>query len=69
MDYENSYAASTGEQLKVMILDKLNVNGTQRNKNDLSVSKLLHRRAAYSICESWFLINQDVYHDLFVCSW
>ena len=26
----------------------------------------LHRRAAYSICESWFLIHQDVYHDLFV---
>ena len=21
-----------------------------------------------SICESWFLIHQDVYHDLFVCS-
>ena len=28
----------------------------------------LHRRAAYSICESWFLIHQDVYRDLFVCS-
>ena len=28
----------------------------------------LHRRAAYSVCESWFLIHQDVYHDLFVCS-
>ena len=28
----------------------------------------LHRRAAYSICESLFLIHQDVYHDLFVCS-
>ena len=28
----------------------------------------LHRRAAYSICESWFLIHQDVNHDLFVCS-
>ena len=28
----------------------------------------LHRRAAYSTCESWFLIHQDVYHDLFVCS-
>ena len=26
-----------------------------------------HRRAAYSICESWFLIHQDVYRDLFVC--
>ena len=25
-------------------------------------------RAAYSICESLFLIHQDVYHDLFVCS-
>ena len=25
----------------------------------------LHRRAAYSICESWFLIHQDVYRDLF----
>ena len=24
--------------------------------------------AAYSICESWILIHQDVYHDLFVCS-
>ena len=24
----------------------------------------LHRRAAYSICESWFLIHQDVYRDL-----
>ena len=28
----------------------------------------LHRRAANSICESWFLIHQDVYHNLFVCS-
>ena len=36
----------------------------------------LHRRAAYSICESWcfcfflffFSIHQDVYRDLFVCS-
>ena len=28
----------------------------------------LHRRAAYSICESWFLIHRDVYLDLFVCS-
>ena len=25
-------------------------------------------KAAYSICESWVLIHQDVYHDLFVCS-
>ena len=30
--------------------------------------RYLHRRAAYSICESWFFIHQDVYHDLFVCS-
>ena len=28
----------------------------------------LHRRAVYSICESWFLIHQDVYRDSFVCS-
>ena len=28
----------------------------------------LHRRVAYSICESLFLIHQDVDHDLFVCS-
>ena len=28
----------------------------------------LHRRAVYSICESWFFIHQDVYPDLFVCS-
>ena len=27
-----------------------------------------HRRVAHSICESWFLIHQDVYRDLFVCS-
>ena len=27
-----------------------------------------HRQAAYSICESSFLIHQDVYHDLYVCS-
>ena len=33
-----------------------------------SAPRDLHRRAAYSICESWFLIHQDVYHDLFVCS-
>ena len=33
-----------------------------------SVPRDLHRRAAYSICESSFLIHQDVYHDLFVCS-
>ena len=28
----------------------------------------LHRRAAYSICESSCLTHQDVNHDLFVCS-
>ena len=33
-----------------------------------SAPRDLHRRAAYSICESWLLIHQDVYHDLFVCS-
>ena len=33
-----------------------------------SAPRDLHRRAAYSICESWFLFHQDVYHDLFVCS-
>ena len=33
-----------------------------------SAPRDLHRRAAYSICESWFFIHQDVYHDLFVCS-
>ena len=33
-----------------------------------SAPRDLHRRAAYSICDSWFLIHQDVYHDLFVCS-
>ena len=27
----------------------------------------LHRRAAYSICESSFLNHHGVYHDLFVC--
>ena len=32
-----------------------------------SAPRDLHRRAAYSICESWFLIHQDVYHDLSVC--
>ena len=31
-----------------------------------SAPRDLHRRTAYSICESWFLIHQDVYHDLFV---
>ena len=33
-----------------------------------SASRDLHRRAAYSICESWVLIHQDVYLDLYVCS-
>ena len=33
-----------------------------------SAPRDLLRRAAYSICESLFLIHQDVYHDLFVCS-
>ena len=33
-----------------------------------SAPRDLNRRAAYSICESWFMIHQDVYHDLFVCS-
>ena len=33
-----------------------------------SAPRDLHCRAAYSICESWFLIHQDVYRDLFVCS-
>ena len=33
-----------------------------------SAPRYLHRRAAYSICESWFLIHHDVYHDLFVSS-
>ena len=28
---------------------------------------ILHRRAAYSICESSFLIHHGIYHDLFVC--
>ena len=28
----------------------------------------LHCWAAYSVCESWLFIHQDVYHDLFVCS-
>ena len=27
----------------------------------------LHRRAAYSFCESSFLIHHGIYHDLFVC--
>ena len=27
----------------------------------------LHRRAAFSICESSFLIHHGVYHDSFVC--
>ena len=32
-----------------------------------SAPRDLHRRAAYSICGSWFLIHHDVYHDnLFV---
>ena len=34
-----------------------------------SAPRDLHRRAAYSIYESLFLIHQDVNHDLFVCSW
>ena len=33
-----------------------------------SAPRNLRRKAAYSICESWFLIHQDVYHDLLVCS-
>ena len=33
-----------------------------------SAPRDLHRRAAYSFCESWFLIHQDVYHNLFVSS-
>ena len=33
-----------------------------------SAPRDLHRRAAYSVCESWFLIHQDVNRDLFVCS-
>ena len=33
-----------------------------------SAPRDLHRRAAYSVCESWFLIHQDVNHDLVVCS-
>ena len=33
-----------------------------------SAPRDLHRRATYSICESLFLIHQDVYHELFVCS-
>ena len=38
------------------------------NYSGYSAPRDLHRRAAYSICESLFLIHQDVYHDLFVCS-
>ena len=30
--------------------------------------RVLHRRAAYSICESSFLIHHGGYHDLFICS-
>ena len=33
-----------------------------------SAPRDLYRRAAYSICESWVLIHQDVYLDLYVCS-
>ena len=33
-----------------------------------SAPRDLHRRAAYSICESWVFIHQDVYLDLYVCS-
>ena len=33
-----------------------------------SAPRDLHRRAAYSICESWVLNHQDVYFDLYVCS-
>ena len=33
-----------------------------------SAPRDLHRRAANLVCESWLLIHQDVYHDLFVCS-
>ena len=34
-----------------------------------SAPRDLRRRAAYSTCESWILIHQDVYRYLFVCSW
>ena len=33
-----------------------------------SAPRDLNCRAAYSVCESWFLIHQDVNRDLFVCS-
>ena len=31
-------------------------------------TKKMECLAAYSLCESFFFIHQDVYHDLFVCS-
>ena len=34
-----------------------------------SAPRDLHRQAAYSICESWVLNHQDVYLDLYACSW
>ena len=30
--------------------------------------RVLHRRAAYSICESSFFIHHGGYNDLFICS-
>ena len=54
-----SVAWPTGVQLVFFFCSRLVGYSAPRN---------LHRRAAYSICESLFLIHQDVYHDLFVCS-
>ena len=42
------------------------VRSTNASLCKFSAPRDLHRRAAYSVCESWFLIHQDVYHDLFV---
>ena len=33
-----------------------------------SAPRDLHRKEAYSICEFWLLIHQDVYYDLYVSS-
>ena len=53
-------------------LDAMNLSSEEPEENWTVFQKTaprdLHRRAAYSVCESWFLIHQDVYHDLFVCS-
>ena len=57
-----------GPELLVCCLAQRGPNGVFPVLVGYSAPRDLNRRAAYSICESWVLIHQEIYLDLHVCS-